>query len=77
MRKWYGAFLESSGSLKEALAVYESCHENLAAVRIMCQLNEISSAKESASRTGDPASCFHLARYFESSNQVISSLGFR
>jgi intraflagellar transport protein 140 len=70
MRKWYGAFLEACGELDDALSVYESCHEYLAAVRILCRMDSISSAKKLAEKSNDLAACFHLARYFETHGQV-------
>lgn len=67
---WWAQTLEAKGLLKEAEVYYALAKDYLSLVRVYCCLNREEAALELCNETGDKAACYHLARQFESKQDV-------
>ncbi|EDW77675.1 uncharacterized protein Dwil_GK24432 [Drosophila willistoni] len=74
--KWWGQYIESSGDMDGALAVYHKAEDWFSQVKILCYLGKISKADAIARQSGDRAACYHLARHYESVGKFQEAIMF-
>ncbi|XP_049310514.1 intraflagellar transport protein 140 homolog [Bactrocera dorsalis] len=76
MLKWWGQYIESSGDMDAALAVYQKAEDWFSQVKILCYLGKISKADVIARQSGDRAACYHLARHYENVGKFQEAIMF-
>ncbi|XP_030384608.1 intraflagellar transport protein 140 homolog [Scaptodrosophila lebanonensis] len=76
MLKWWGQYVESSGDMEGALAVYHRAEDWYSQVKILCYLGKISKADAIARQSGDRATCYHLARHYENVGKFQEAIMF-
>ncbi|XP_054730217.1 intraflagellar transport protein 140 homolog [Anastrepha obliqua] len=76
MLKWWGQYIESSGDMDAALAVYQKAEDWFSQVKILCYLGKISKADAIARQSGDRAACYHLARHYENVGKFQEAIMF-
>ncbi|XP_069036914.1 intraflagellar transport protein 140 homolog isoform X2 [Lepisosteus oculatus] len=74
--KWWGQYLESQSNMEEALRYYEFAQDYLSLVRVHCYLGNVQKAAEIANETGNRAASYHLARQYESQEEIKQSVHF-
>ncbi|KAM4631549.1 intraflagellar transport protein 140 homolog [Discoglossus pictus] len=74
--KWWAQYLESQADLDSALKYYEMAQDYLSLVRVYCFLGNIQRASEIANETGDRAASYHLARQYESQEELKQAVHF-
>uniref|UniRef100_A0A8C9SZL0 Intraflagellar transport 140 n=1 Tax=Scleropages formosus TaxID=113540 RepID=A0A8C9SZL0_SCLFO len=74
--KWWGQYLESQSDLESALRYYEYAQDYLSLVRVYCYLGNLQKAAEIANETGNRAASYHLARQYESQEDIKQSVHF-
>ncbi|XP_028669859.1 intraflagellar transport protein 140 homolog [Erpetoichthys calabaricus] len=74
--KWWAQYLESQSKMEAALKYYEFAQDYLSLVRVHCYLSNIPKAAEIANETGNRAASYHLARQYESQNEIKQSIHF-
>ncbi|XP_076998370.1 intraflagellar transport protein 140 homolog [Tamandua tetradactyla] len=74
--KWWAQYLESQGEMDAALRYYELAQDHFSLVRIHCFQGDIQKAAEIASETGSWAASYHLARQYESQEEVRQAVHF-
>ncbi|XP_034049465.1 intraflagellar transport protein 140 homolog [Thalassophryne amazonica] len=74
--KWWAQYLESQSDMESALHYYECAQDYLSLVRIHCYMKNIDKASEIANSTGDRAASYHLARHYESHDDVKQAVHF-
>ncbi|KAH8241845.1 hypothetical protein KR026_007077 [Drosophila bipectinata] len=74
--KWWGQYIESSGDMDAALAVYHKAEDWFSQVKILCYLGKISKADAIARQSGDRAACYHLARHYENVGKFQEAIMF-
>ncbi|KAL4622724.1 hypothetical protein GN956_G19824 [Arapaima gigas] len=74
--KWWGQYLESQSDLESALRYYEYAQDFLSLVRVYCYLGNLQKAAEIANETGNRAASYHLARQYESQEDIKQSVHF-
>ncbi|KAG8433191.1 hypothetical protein GDO86_017467 [Hymenochirus boettgeri] len=74
--KWWAQYLESQSNLDTALKYYEMAQDYLSLVRVHCFLGNIPKAAEIANETGNGAASYHLARHYESQEEVKQAVHF-
>eukprot|EP00079_Xenopus_tropicalis_P029812 XP_012825483.1 PREDICTED: intraflagellar transport protein 140 homolog isoform X1 [Xenopus tropicalis] len=74
--KWWAQYLESQSNLDAALKYYEMAQDYLSLVRVHCFLGNIQRAAEIANETGNGAASYHLARHYESQEEVKQAVHF-
>ncbi|KAG2455575.1 IF140 protein, partial [Polypterus senegalus] len=74
--KWWAQYLESQSKMEAALKYYEFAQDYLSLVRVHCYLSNIPKAAEIANETGNRAASYHLARQYESQNEMKQSIHF-
>ncbi|KAI9582059.1 intraflagellar transport protein 140 homolog [Glossina fuscipes] len=76
MLKWWGQYIESSGDMDAALAVYQKAEDWYSQVKILCYLGKISKADAVARQSGNRAACYHLARHYENVGKFQDAIMF-
>ncbi|KAM7350819.1 intraflagellar transport protein rempA [Cochliomyia hominivorax] len=76
MLKWWGQYVESSGDMDAALAIYQKAEDWYSQVKILCYLGKISKADAIARQSGDRAACYHLARHYENVGKFQDAIMF-
>ncbi|KAM9305481.1 intraflagellar transport protein 140 homolog [Gastrophryne carolinensis] len=74
--KWWAQYLESQSDLDAALKYYEMAQDYLSLVRVHCFLKNIQKAAEIANETGNLAASYHLARQYESQEDLKQAVHF-
>uniref|UniRef100_A0A4W2C3K4 Intraflagellar transport 140 n=1 Tax=Bos indicus x Bos taurus TaxID=30522 RepID=A0A4W2C3K4_BOBOX len=74
--RWWAQYLESQAKMDAALHYYELAQDYFSLVRIHCFQGNIQRAAEIASETGNWAASYHLARQYESQNEVRQAVHF-
>ncbi|MGH0115385.1 UNVERIFIED_CONTAM: hypothetical protein FKN15_000020 [Acipenser sinensis] len=74
--KWWAQYLESQSDMESALRYYECAQDYLSLVRVHCYLGNIQKAAEIANETGNRAASYHLARQYESQDEIKQSVHF-
>ncbi|GAA6082556.1 intraflagellar transport protein 140 homolog isoform X1, partial [Tachysurus ichikawai] len=74
--KWWGHYLESQSEMESALRYYDYAQDYLSQVRVQCYLGNIQKASEIANETGNRAASYHVARQYESQDQISQSVHF-
>ncbi|EDW03430.1 intraflagellar transport protein 140 homolog [Drosophila grimshawi] len=74
--KWWGQYVESSGDMDAALAVYNKAEDWFSQVKILCYLGKISKADAIARQSGDRAACYHLGRHYENVGKFQEAIMF-
>ncbi|KAM4697334.1 intraflagellar transport protein 140 homolog [Rhinophrynus dorsalis] len=74
--KWWAQYLESQSDLDTALKYYDMAQDYLSLVRVHCFLGNIAKAAEIANETGNWAASYHLARQYESQEEVKQAVHF-
>lgn len=74
--KWWAQYLESQAEMDTALRYYELAQDYFSLVRIHCFQGNIQKAAEIANETGDWAASYHLARQYESQDEVKQAVHF-
>ncbi|KAF4087733.1 hypothetical protein AMELA_G00073850 [Ameiurus melas] len=74
--KWWGHYLESQSEMESALRYYDYAQDYLSQVRVHCYLGNIQKASEIANETGNRAASYHVARQYESQDQISQSVHF-
>ena len=72
--KWWAQYLEAQGMLQESLGFYKEAQDFGSVVRLLCMLGDIASALKIALESNDPQACFHLARHYEQSQNIIDAI---
>lgn len=74
--KWWAQYLESQADMDAALKYYELAQDYLSLVRVHCFLGNIQRAAEIANETGNWAASYHLARQYESQDELKQAVHF-
>uniref|UniRef100_A0A8C6GVE3 Intraflagellar transport protein 140 homolog n=1 Tax=Mus spicilegus TaxID=10103 RepID=A0A8C6GVE3_MUSSI len=74
--RWWAQYLESQAEMDTALRYYELAQDYFSLVRIHCFQGNIQKAAEIANETGDWAASYHLARQYESQDEVKQAVHF-
>ncbi|KAM6155253.1 intraflagellar transport protein 140 homolog [Rhynchocyon petersi] len=74
--RWWAQYLESQAELEAALRYYELAQDYFSLVRIHCFQGNTQKAAEIANETGNWAASYHLARQYESQEEVQQAVHF-
>ncbi|KAM5328101.1 intraflagellar transport protein 140 homolog isoform 1-T2 [Glossophaga mutica] len=74
--RWWAQYLESQSEMDAALHYYELAQDYFSLVRIHCFQGNIQKAAEIANETGNWAASYHLARQYESQEDVRQAVHF-
>ncbi|XP_004873803.1 intraflagellar transport protein 140 homolog isoform X2 [Heterocephalus glaber] len=74
--RWWAQYLESQAEMDAALHYYELAQDYFSLVRIHCFQGNIPKAAEIANETGNWAASYHLARQYESQEDVRQAVCF-
>ncbi|XP_068003113.1 intraflagellar transport protein 140 homolog isoform X1 [Melanerpes formicivorus] len=74
--KWWAQYLESQSDLESALKYYALAQDYFSLVRVHCFQGNIQKAAEIANETGNWAASYHLARQYESQEEVRQAVHF-
>ncbi|XP_040829503.1 intraflagellar transport protein 140 homolog [Ochotona curzoniae] len=74
--RWWAQYLESQAEMDAALHYYELAQDSFSLVRIHCFQGHIQKAAEIANETGNWAASYHLARQYESQEEVRQAVHF-
>ncbi|XP_075422551.1 intraflagellar transport protein 140 homolog isoform X2 [Ascaphus truei] len=74
--KWWAQYLESQSDMDSALKYYDMAQDYLSLVRVHCFLGNIQRAAEIANETGNWAASYHLARQYESQEELKQAVHF-
>ncbi|XP_010618813.1 intraflagellar transport protein 140 homolog isoform X2 [Fukomys damarensis] len=74
--RWWAQYLESQAEMDAALHYYELAQDYFSLVRIHCFQGNIPKAAEIANETGNWAASYHLARQYESQEDVRQAVHF-
>ncbi|XP_048188881.1 intraflagellar transport protein 140 homolog [Perognathus longimembris pacificus] len=74
--RWWAQYLESQADMSSALHYYELAQDYFSLVRIYCFQGNIQKAAEIANETGNWAASYHLARQYESQEEVRQAVYF-
>lgn len=74
--RWWGQYVESSGDMDAALAIYSKAEDWFSQVKILCYLGKISKADAIARQSGDRAACYHLGRHYENVEKFQEAIMF-
>nr|KAF6440757.1 intraflagellar transport 140 [Rousettus aegyptiacus] len=74
--RWWAQYLESQAEMDAALRYYELAQDYFSLVRIHCFQGNIQKAAEIANETGNWAASYHLARQYESQEEVRQAVHF-
>ena len=76
LRQWWAQYQEFCGEFEEAEKYYHECQNYLSLARVFCCLDRVEDADRLANETGDPAACYHMARYHETAGDVKKAIHF-
>ncbi|XP_066546422.1 intraflagellar transport protein 140 homolog [Amia ocellicauda] len=74
--KWWAQYMESQSDMATALQYYGYAQDYLSLVRVHCYLGNVQKAAEIANETGNRAASYHLARQYESQEEIKQSVHF-
>ncbi|KAI5932679.1 Intraflagellar transport protein 140 [Manis javanica] len=74
--RWWAQYLESQAEMEAALHYYELAQDHFSLVRIHCFQGNIQKAAEIANETGNWAASYHVARQYESQEEVRQAVRF-
>ncbi|XP_039102700.1 intraflagellar transport protein 140 homolog [Hyaena hyaena] len=74
--RWWAQYLESQAEMDAALHYYELAQDYFSLVRIYCFQGNIQKAAEIANESGNWAASYHLARQYESQDEVRQAVHF-
>ncbi|XP_049758868.1 intraflagellar transport protein 140 homolog isoform X2 [Elephas maximus indicus] len=74
--RWWAQYLESQAEMDTALRYYELAQDYFSLVRIHCFQGNTQMAAEIANKTGNWAASYHLARQYESQEEVRQAVHF-
>ncbi|XP_048350959.1 intraflagellar transport protein 140 homolog isoform X2 [Sphaerodactylus townsendi] len=74
--KWWAQYLESQADMEAALKYYELAQDYFSLVRVYCFQGNIQKAAEIANETGNWAASYHLARQYESQDDIKQAVHF-
>uniref|UniRef100_A0A8C0GA75 Intraflagellar transport protein 140 homolog n=1 Tax=Chelonoidis abingdonii TaxID=106734 RepID=A0A8C0GA75_CHEAB len=74
--KWWAQYLESQSDMESALRYYELAQDYFSLVRVYCFQGNIQKAAEIANETGNWAASYHLARQYESQDDIKQAVHF-
>uniref|UniRef100_A0A0K8RTW7 Intraflagellar transport protein 140-like n=1 Tax=Crotalus horridus TaxID=35024 RepID=A0A0K8RTW7_CROHD len=74
--KWWAQYLEGQADLEAAFKYYELAQDYFSMVRIHCFLGNIQKAAEIANATGNWAASYHVARQYESHEDIKQAVHF-
>ncbi|KAM6249922.1 intraflagellar transport protein 140 homolog isoform 2-T4 [Porphyrio hochstetteri] len=74
--KWWAQYLESQADMEAALKYYALAQDYFSLVRIHCFQGNIQKAAEIANETGNWAASYHLARQYESQDEIKQAVHF-
>ncbi|XP_072204939.1 intraflagellar transport protein 140 homolog [Excalfactoria chinensis] len=74
--KWWAQYLESQSDLESALEYYALAQDYFSLVRVHCFQGNIQKAAEIANETGNWAASYHLARQYESQDEIKQAVHF-
>lgn len=74
--KWWGQYLESIGDMSLALQSYEQAGDYFSQVRVLCFSQQVDRASHLALISGDRAAAYHMARYYETNEEIEKALTF-
>ncbi|NWY05934.1 IF140 protein, partial [Nothoprocta ornata] len=74
--KWWAQYLESQSEMEAALKYYELAQDYFSLVRVHCFQGNIQKAAEIANVTGNWAASYHLARQYESQDEIKQAVHF-
>ena len=74
--KWWGRYLESKNDMKEAVRYYTLAKDNASLTRIACVQNDLAIATKIALESNDPYSAYHVARKYESINNIKEAIKY-
>ncbi|NXL86568.1 IF140 protein, partial [Alectura lathami] len=74
--KWWAQYLESQSNMESALKYYALAQDYFSLVRVHCFQGNIQEAAEIANETGNWAASYHLARRYESENEIKQAVHF-
>ncbi|OXB59286.1 hypothetical protein ASZ78_007807 [Callipepla squamata] len=74
--KWWAQYLESQSDMESALKYYALAQDYFSLVRIHCFQGNIQKAAEIANETGNWAASYHLARQYESQEDIKQAVHF-
>ncbi|XP_053897923.1 intraflagellar transport protein 140 homolog isoform X3 [Malaclemys terrapin pileata] len=74
--KWWAQYLESQSDMESALRYYELAQDYFSLVRVYCFQGNIQKAAEIANETGNWAASYHLARQYESQDEIKQAVHF-
>ncbi|XP_054848420.1 intraflagellar transport protein 140 homolog [Eublepharis macularius] len=74
--KWWAQYLESQADMEGALKYYELAQDYFSLVRVYCFQGNIQKAAEIANETGNWAASYHLARQYESQDDIKQAVHF-
>lgn len=73
---WWAQFLESKQDYERAIYFYRRAKDVLSIVRVFCFMNELDSAVDLVNSTNSKVGAYHLARHFESSEDIQDAIHF-
>uniref|UniRef100_A0ABM5F0W3 Intraflagellar transport protein 140 homolog n=1 Tax=Pogona vitticeps TaxID=103695 RepID=A0ABM5F0W3_9SAUR len=74
--KWWAQYLEGQADMEAAFRYYELAQDYFSMVRIHCFLGNIQKAAEIANTTGNWAASYHVARQYESRDDIKQAVHF-
>ncbi|XP_003928427.1 intraflagellar transport protein 140 homolog isoform X2 [Saimiri boliviensis] len=74
--QWWAQYLESQGEMDTALHYYQLAQDHFSLVRIHCFQGSVQKAAQIANETGNLAASYHLARQYESQEEVGQAVHF-
>ncbi|NWZ86043.1 IF140 protein, partial [Poecile atricapillus] len=74
--KWWAQYLESQSDMESALKYYALAQDYFSLVRVHCFQGNIQKAAEIANETGNGAASYHLARQYESQEDIKQAVHF-
>ncbi|NWI54569.1 IF140 protein, partial [Calyptomena viridis] len=74
--KWWAQYLESQSDMESALKYYALAQDYFSLVRVHCFQGNIQKAAEIANETGNCAASYHLARQYESREDIKQAVHF-
>ncbi|NXC17133.1 IF140 protein, partial [Corythaeola cristata] len=74
--KWWAQYLESQSDMESALKYYALAQDYFSLVRVHCFQGNIQKAAEIANETGNWAASYHLARQYESQDEIRQAVHF-
>ncbi|NXA13871.1 IF140 protein, partial [Sapayoa aenigma] len=74
--KWWAQYLESQSDMESALKYYALAQDYFSLVRVHCFQGNIQKAAEIANETGNCAASYHLARQYESQEDIKQAVHF-